>query len=72
MPGEGRAARKAANDKLREARRQLEEFGEQQIKIHGKGNVPESPEYHRLNQAVIDAEPAASWWLRAFGYWEAR
>lgn len=53
-------SKKEANATLRAARNALDEFTDQQVRIHGRGNVPESAEGDRLNQAVIDAEPAAS------------
>jgi hypothetical protein len=55
---EKRAARQAALATYRAARRELEEFGEREIARWGRGNVPESDEYLRLNQAVLDAKAA--------------
>lgn len=64
-----KAEREAAVQRLRQARRELEEFGEREIAKWGKGNCPESEEYHRLSDAVADAEKNAvdkrvPWWGR--------
>jgi hypothetical protein len=47
---------KAAVAALNDQRNELADFMEAEVQYWGKGNVPESDEYLRLNRAVIDAE----------------
>lgn len=53
-----------ANERLRKARADLAAYGEQ---CRDRGIDWETEEFLRLNQAVIDAEVDASWWVR--GRW---
>lgn len=51
---------KAANARYRRARAELDQVGEW---ADQDGRCGETDEFHRKNQAVLDAERDASWWL---------
>jgi hypothetical protein len=59
---------KDAVKRLKEARQALHDNSEKELKAaraQGRKTIPEeTPEYQRLNRAVLEAEKEVSWWRR--------
>jgi hypothetical protein len=56
--------RKAAVQRLKQARAELDEPAAEEIAQYGRGNVPETDEFLRRNRAVVEAEKGVPWYRR--------